>query len=103
MPKSDPSPSPIPAPDAGLPNPIQPLAPKPPHLVHVDAKNPNDPDTPDLGQAGSDAGAYARGAEAGKKDAGDGKPHHNETEQSKEFEHGYLDAQKIRSDDKPPK
>lgn len=101
MPKSDPSPSPIPAPDAGIPNPIQPVAQKPPQLVDVDAKHPNDPDLPDVGEA-HDAGAYARGAEAGKKDAGDGTPR-KEVEQSKEFEHGYLDAQKIRRDDKPPK
>jgi hypothetical protein len=75
---------PIPAPEAGLPNPIQPPPAKPPKIGIDD-----------------DATAYERGAEAGKRETiADKNPYPEESSRAKAFEHGYLDAQKIRSDDK---
>ncbi|MGV1794501.1 Sf3a2-prov protein [Rhizobium sp. A37_96] len=51
----------------------------------------------------SNAGAYERGANAGKqKDTGDGNPYPEGSSAAKSFEHGQLDAQKVRSSDKPP-
>jgi hypothetical protein len=86
MTKYDPTFPPIPAPETGLPNPIQPHSVEPPKI-----------DTDD------DEAAYARGAEAGKReDAADKNPYPEESSRAKAFEHGYLDAQKIRSNDKPP-
>ncbi|WP_120703786.1 Sf3a2-prov protein [Rhizobium jaguaris] len=50
-----------------------------------------------------EAAAYARWIEAGKRS---GEPEENPypegSPEAKAFEHGYLDGQKIRSDDKPP-
>ncbi|NTF46141.1 Sf3a2-prov protein [Rhizobium rhizogenes] len=51
----------------------------------------------------SNAGAYERGAKAGKqKNPEDGNPYPEGSPAAKSFEHGQLDAQKVRSNDKPP-
>lgn len=50
-----------------------------------------------------DTSAYGRGAKAGKqKDPADGNPYPEGSDAAKSFEHGQLDAQKVRSSDKPP-
>jgi len=50
-----------------------------------------------------DANAYERGANAGKKnDQQQANPYPDGTHAAKTFEHGQLDAQKVRSSDKPP-
>lgn len=50
-----------------------------------------------------DTGAYDRGAKAGKqKDPAEGNPYPEGSRAAKSFEHGQLDAQKVRSSDKPP-
>jgi hypothetical protein len=50
-----------------------------------------------------DAGAYERGAKAGQqKNPEDGNPYPEGSSGAKSFEHGQLDAQKVRSSDKPP-
>jgi len=97
MAKYDPTSPPVPAPEAGLPNPIQPPSVEPPAISGENAGN-------DAGAEDDDAAAYARGAEAGKREAAAEKnPYPEESSRAKAFEHGYLDAQKIRSDDKPPR
>lgn len=51
----------------------------------------------------SNAGAYERGADAGKqKYPKEGNPYPEGSGASKSFEHGQLDAQKVRCSDKPP-
>ncbi|AYG62659.1 Sf3a2-prov protein [Rhizobium jaguaris] len=97
MAKYDPTSPPVPAPEAGLPNPIQPPSANPPEL---DRENlGNDADAED-----GDEAAYERGAEAGNREAADNKnPYPEGSSRAKAFEHGYLDAQKIRRDDKPPR
>jgi hypothetical protein len=50
-----------------------------------------------------DAAAYKRGSDAGqKKDPEEGNPYPEGSGVAKSFEHGQLDAQKVRSSDKPP-
>lgn len=50
-----------------------------------------------------DATAYERGANAGKQaDLHEGNPYPDGSHAAKSFEHGQLDAQKVRSSDKPP-
>jgi hypothetical protein len=80
---------PIPTPQSGLPNPLQAEPPATPNLkANAKPKRP--------------APEYERGAEAGKgKEPGE-PPETSEARPSKSFEHGYLDAQKVRSDRKPP-
>ena len=49
------------------------------------------------------AGAYGLGAKAGKqKNPEQGNPYPEGSPGAKSFEHGQLDAQKVRSSDKPP-
>jgi hypothetical protein len=94
MAKYDPTSPPGPAPEAGLPNPIQPQSVEPPKI---------DTAANDAGADDDDEAAYARGAEAGRREAGTEKnPYPEESSRAKAYEHGYLDAQKIRSDHKPP-
>ncbi len=51
----------------------------------------------------SNASAYERGAEAGKqKYPKEGNPYPEGSGAAKSFEHGQLDAQKVRCSDKPP-
>ncbi len=51
----------------------------------------------------SNAAAYERGAAAGKQQYPTaGNPFPEGSDASKSFEHGQLDAQKVRSSDKPP-
>ncbi|SCB50009.1 hypothetical protein GA0061102_10825 [Rhizobium miluonense] len=51
----------------------------------------------------SNAAAYERGADAGKqKYPEEGNPYPEGSRAAKSFEHGQLDAQKVRSSDKPP-
>ena len=53
--------------------------------------------------AKGNATAYKRGANAGKKkDPEEGNPYPDGSHAAKSFEHGQLDAQKVRSSDKPP-
>jgi hypothetical protein len=48
-------------------------------------------------------GAYGRGAKAGKeKNPAEANPYPEGSGAAKSFEHGQLDAQKVRSSDKPP-
>jgi hypothetical protein len=50
-----------------------------------------------------DAGAYERGAKAGEqKNPAEGNPYPEGSGAAKSFQHGQLDAQKVRSSDKPP-
>ncbi|MDR6903698.1 hypothetical protein [Rhizobium miluonense] len=50
-----------------------------------------------------DTGAYERGAKAGKQsNPTEGNPYAEGSPAAKSFEHGQLDAQKVRSSDKPP-
>ncbi|WFU11503.1 Sf3a2-prov protein (plasmid) [Rhizobium sp. CB3090] len=80
---------PFPATEAGLPNPIQPPSAEPPKI--------------DGGAQDDDEAAYERGVEAGKKESkAEKNPYPEESSRAKAYEHGYLDGQKIRSDDKPP-
>lgn len=80
---------PIPAPELGLPNPIQPVPIQPPDLEVA---------------ADTEKEAYERGAEAGKReDENEKNPYPEGSELAKAFEHGYLDGQKVLSQDKPPK
>ncbi|MDL2402583.1 Sf3a2-prov protein [Rhizobium mayense] len=96
MAKYDPTSPPMPAPEAGLPNPIQRPSVKPPELDRKNLENDADPED-------DDEAAYERGAEAGKREAAAEKnPYPEDSSRAKAFEHGYLDAQKIRRDDKPP-
>ncbi|NTI64953.1 Sf3a2-prov protein [Agrobacterium rhizogenes] len=86
MAKHDPTLPPIPAPETGLPNPLQPPSVGPPKIARDD-----------------DSTAFARGFEAGKREAAtDKNPYPEESSHAKAFDHGYLDAQKVRSNDKPP-
>ncbi|MQB44882.1 Sf3a2-prov protein [Rhizobium sp. ICMP 5592] len=86
MAKYDPTLSPTPAPETGLANPIR--------LPAVDPSQIN---------ADDEEAAYNRGAEAGKRENDtDKNPYPEESSRAKAFDHGYLDAQKIRSSDKPP-
>lgn len=79
---------PISAPELGLPNPIHHSPPAPPDFQ---------------GSTATEKGAYERGAQAGKREAADEKnPYREDSEEAKAYDHGYLDGQKIRSDDKPP-
>ncbi|MBM7047877.1 MULTISPECIES: Sf3a2-prov protein [Rhizobium] len=79
---------PVSAPELGLPDPIQPLPNQPRDLEASD-------DT--------EKEAYERGAEAGKREEESEKnPYPEGSELAKAFEHGYLDGQKVRSNDKPP-
>jgi hypothetical protein len=97
MAKYDSTLPPVPAPEAGLPNPIQPPSVEPPAIARESAAD-------DAGADDDDAAAYARGAEAGNREAeADKNPYPEESSRAKAFEHGYLDAQKVRSDDKPPR
>lgn len=95
-----PSDDPIPTPQSGLPNPLQPEAQSPPKL-DADAKprhgRPQAKDPP-----AGEKSDYDRGAEAGKDKKPGQQPEADEERPSKSFEHGYLDAQKVRSDEKPP-
>jgi hypothetical protein len=62
-------------------------------------------DQPLIAEAPHDeeAAAYACGIEAGKRQSEpEENPYPEGSPQAKAFEHGYLDGQKIRSDDKPP-
>jgi hypothetical protein len=89
MRKHEPIPPPIPAPATGLPNPIQPM--------------PNAPPPMGDGQE-ADAGAYEKGAEAAKQSKEDAEnPYPEGSTRAKAYEHGYLDGQKIRDDEKPPR
>jgi hypothetical protein len=91
---------PIPTPQSGLPNPLQAEPPATPNLK-ANAK-PKRPAPEKDGSPGSQKSEYERGAEAGKgKEPGE-PPETSEARPSKSFEHGYLDAQKVRSDRKPP-
>lgn len=75
---------PIAASHAGLPNPLQPPSVALPRIETEDD-------------------AYAQGVEAGKKESiAEKNPYPEESRRAKAFEHGYLDGQKIRSNDKPP-
>ncbi|NTH16448.1 Sf3a2-prov protein [Agrobacterium rhizogenes] len=66
---------------------------EPPVLSATDAKQANKRDT----------GAYGRGAKAGnQKNPAEGNPYPEGSGAAKSFEHGQLDAQKVRSSDKPP-
>ncbi|MFT4183163.1 MAG: Sf3a2-prov protein [Rhizobium sp.] len=84
MAKHGPILSPAAASHAGLPNPLQPPLVKLPRVETEDD-------------------AYAKGVEAGKKESiAEKNPYPENSSRAKAFEHGYLDGQKIRSDDKPP-
>ncbi|MFS8055330.1 Sf3a2-prov protein [Rhizobium sp. BR 317] len=94
MAKYDPTSPPVPAPEAGLPNPIQPQSPEPPKIDNVGNGT---------GAEDDDEAAYARGVEAGKRETeAEKNPYPEGSSLAKSYEHGYLDGQKIRSDDKPP-
>ncbi|MGM4983074.1 MULTISPECIES: hypothetical protein [Rhizobium] len=50
-----------------------------------------------------DTSAYGRGSKAGKqKNPAEGNPYPEGSRAAKSFEHGQLDAQKVRCSDKPP-
>ncbi|MFJ6324824.1 MULTISPECIES: Sf3a2-prov protein [unclassified Rhizobium] len=67
-------------------------------------EKPIEPSTSDTKQIRtSNAAAYERGADAGKqRHPKEGNPYPEGSGAAKSFEHGQLDAQKIRSNDKPP-
>ena len=89
---------PIPTPRSGLPSP-QPRFPEVPNL-EPNTKPLRHGSRKDASPAGQKI-EYYRGAAAGKhKEPGD-RPKTREERPSKSFEHGYLDAQKVRSDRKP--
>ncbi|NLS17465.1 hypothetical protein HGP16_12950 [Rhizobium sp. P40RR-XXII] len=74
----------VPAPELGLPNPIQYY----PHQL------------PPLAPSESEKEAYERGAKAAKDEAENKKnPYPENSELAKAYEHGYLDGQKIRFTD----
>ncbi|NTF44393.1 hypothetical protein [Rhizobium rhizogenes] len=62
--------------------------------------------TPKSNRIRSDKGdktAYERGADAGRNtDSQPANPYPDGSDAAKTFEHGQLDAQKVRSNDKPP-
>jgi len=92
---------PIPAPQSGLPNPVQPQPVRTPDLRG--AAKPRRGTEADEAHPANQKRDYDRGAEAGKDKKPGETPESSEENPSKSFEHGYLDAQKVRSDKKPPR
>lgn len=85
--------APVPAPATGLQTPIQPMPLQPP-LAR--SRNSDRSHT-------SERAAYENGAKAHRSGRGsEHNPHPEDSERSKDWEHGYLDSQKIRGNDKPP-
>ncbi|MGO4440071.1 hypothetical protein [Rhizobium sp. RAF56] len=90
----------IPRSQSRLPNPLQPEAPEVPK-PEADAEPKSPAPQTDTSPA-SQKNEYERGAQAGKDKEPGEQPKTGEERPSKSFEHGYLDAQKVRSDSKRP-
>ncbi|MDE1996619.1 MAG: Sf3a2-prov protein [Rhizobiaceae bacterium] len=90
--------APIPplVPDMGLPNPIQPQLPDMPDFTGIEKPKGSGSDDVEIE-------AYERGVAAGKREnEAEHNPYPDGSDEAKAFEHGYLDGQKIRSDDRSP-